>query len=176
MSEQTNWQVAALRMTVFAPADVHYESGGWWENDELGTVNELRRIFELAVGESFEDGMETEFSRQLEKFVKDHAGVGILSIYLAIAKKTFNEQHIAEALLWIGDMEHDSTKNARRLLLENALDSESVFIRDAAVSGLSYLSDPRSIPRLSKAQEEESAQGICANIKTVLKYLHQPAS
>lgn len=128
-------------------------------------------VFELAAGEDFEDGVETEFSRQLEKFVKDYGSVGISSIRSAILKERFPEQYIAEALLWLGDMEHERTKNTRRLLLENALDSKSVFIRDAAVSGLSYLDDPKSIDRLSKALVEEPSQGIRTNIKTVLKCL-----
>jgi len=138
-------------------------------------IAELETVFELAAGEDFEDGIETAFSRQLEKFVKDYGSVGILSIHLAISKELFSEPYIAEALLWLGDMEHERTKNTRRLLLENALDSKSVFIRDAAVSGLSYLGDPKSIVRLSEALTEEPSQGIRTNIKTVLKYLRQLA-
>ncbi len=132
-------------------------------------------VFELAAGEDFEDGVETEFSRQLEKFVKDYGNVGIFSTRSAILKERFPEPYIAEALLWLGDMEHERTKNGRRLLLENALDSKSVFIRDAAVSGLSYLGDPKSIDRLSEALTEEPSQGIRTNIKTVLKYLRKLA-
>jgi hypothetical protein len=48
-----------------------------------------------------------------------------------------------------------------------------VFIRDAAVSGLSYLSDPRSIQRLSEVLEKETAQGVRKNIEAVVKQLHK---
>ena len=136
----------------------------------------LEAVFRLAAGENFEDGVETEFSRRLEDFVKYHGKIGILLLRSAMSEERFREQYIAEALLWIGDMEHENTKDARRLLLENALDSESVFIRDAAVSGLSYLGDLKSIPRLSKAQEGESSQAVRINIEAVLRYLHKLAS
>lgn len=135
----------------------------------------LEEVFGLAAGENFEDGVETEFSRRLEGFVKYHSKVGISLLQSAISKERFREQYIAEALLWIGDMEHENTKDVRRRLLENALDSESVFIKDAAVSGLSYLGDPKSISRLSKAQEEEASQAVRINIESVLKYLHKLA-
>lgn len=135
-------------------------------------MKELELIFDLAKGENFEDGIETEFSQGIEIFINKHGVLAQKILETVIRHKIFAEQYIAEALLWIGDMEHDSTKDQRRSLLENALDSESVFIRDAAVSGLSYLSDPRSIQRLTEALKKESSQRVRTNIEGVLEYLH----
>lgn len=152
-----------------------------WQSSSTSVSNEdsriaLEAVFGLAAGENFEDGIETEFSRRLEVFIKYHGKIGISLLQSAMSEERFREQYIAEALLWIGDIEHENTKDARRLLLERALDSESVFIRDAAVSGLSYLGDLKSIRRLSKAQEGESSQAVRINIEAVLRYLHKLAS
>lgn len=142
-------------------------------NWQTEIANDLVGVFDLAKGEDFEDGVETEFSQKLEQFIEHYGSQAISAIQAAYNQKKFPEQYFAEALLWIGDMEHDSTRNLRRNLLENALKSESVFIRDAAVTGLSYLSDPRSIQPLSEALEKELAEGIRTNIEGVLAYLRK---
>ncbi len=133
----------------------------------------LKNVFALAAGEDFEDGVETEFSRQVEGFVKQYDIAGVKLIGDALARGLFPEQYLAEALLWIGDMEHEATRNERRELLESALDSESVFIFDASVSALSYLGDPSCIPLLEKKLEEESFQPIRVNIENTLSYLRK---
>ena len=47
----------------------------------------------------------------LESYVKSHGIVGVESLQRALDDRLFREQYIAEALLWIGDIEdHEETR------------------------------------------------------------------
>ncbi len=58
----------------------------------------------------------------------------------------------AEVLRCAGEMRNEATREARRQLLERALESPSHVVRDGAVVGLSRLADPLAIPALAKAR------------------------
>lgn len=137
----------------------------------LDKVNDLNSVFQLAVGEHFEDGMESDFSLTVEQFILDNGYEGVLAFGLVIHGQLFNEHYIAEALSWIGDLDDPTTRVLRRIVLEAALTSESFFIKDSAVSALSYLGDPKSIMPLEKLLENEQSKAVCTNIEVVLRYL-----
>ncbi|MCY3780053.1 MAG: hypothetical protein OXG78_07075 [Chloroflexi bacterium] len=150
----------------------------WFEAKEPRSLSdELSSIFELAEWEDFEDGVETEFSRQIEAFILQNQDAAVSAIWRAIADQSYFEQDIAEALLWIGLMRNDRTIKSRRGLLVYALESESVFIRDAAVSALSYLvdaaSDDAPINTLTGRLEIEPSPGVKSNIRSVLRYFRR---
>lgn len=134
---------------------------------------ELGKLFSLAAWEDFEDGVETEFSRQIEDFVRKHQDTGIQAIWSAIVDERYFEQDIAEALLWIGLMRDSTAIGSRRGLLVFALQSESVFIRDSAVSALSYLADTSVIEVLTRQLDVETSEGVKSNIRSVLRYLRR---
>ncbi len=146
----------------------------WGEAEAIrNPSSELSSIFALAEWEDFEDGVETEFSRRIEGFVRQYSVAGINAIRKAVAEKVYFEQDVAEALLWIGLMRDSSSARSRRDLLVFALDSESVFIRDSAVSALSYLADTSVIKALSRRLDDETSEGIKSNIRSVLRYLRR---
>ena len=131
----------------------------------------LEEVISLAAGEHFEDGIETRFSRAIGWFILSHRFAAIDSIGKAIKRNIFRDTYVAEALLWIGELDDDETEYARRGLLEAACGSNSVTLRDAAVSGLSYLGAAGSKERLEKMLKVERVKGIRANIEAVLAYL-----
>ncbi len=133
--------------------------------------NELRSIFELAALEDFEDGVETEFSREVGRFIERYSIAAIDTIRTAMDQNLYRDTYVAEALLWIGDLEDDETANARRTLLENACWSESASLRDAAITGLSYLGAFNSIRHLERRLDVERVKGVRANIEAILAYL-----
>ncbi len=137
----------------------------------LDKVNDLKSVFQLAVGEHFEDGMESNFSLAVEQFILHNGYEGVLAFGLVIHEQLFNENYIAEALSWIGDLDDPTTRVSRRIVLETALTSESFLIRDSAISALSYLGDPNSIIPLEKLLKEERSKAVCTNIEVVLRYL-----
>ena len=160
MHEFAQQTFGAVSADVKAPADLSQE---------------LSSIFELAAGEDFEDGVETEFSRRIEEFVRNSGLRGISLIEQALIAGTYREQYIAEALLWIGDMEHEESRAERRQLLKHALTSESIFVFDAAVSALSYLGDTSCIPALEETLEGVTFQPVRVNIENTIRYLRKLA-
>ncbi len=132
---------------------------------------ELADVFSLAAGEHFEDGMETKFSLKIGQFIRAHRLLAISAFQRGVEQNRFRASHVAEALLWIGELDDDITEHARRNLLESACNSDYVSIRDAAVSGLSYLGAAESKYRLERMLKFERVKGVRANIKAVLAYL-----
>ncbi len=144
---------------------------GTTEEDRIDLSRELAKVFSLAAGEHFEDGMDTMFSREIGRFVRTHGLLAIANYRRAIEQNLFRESYLAEALLWIGELDNDETREARRILLEDACSSESVSVRDAAVSGLSYLGAAKSKRRLEKMLTVERVKDVRANIEAVLAYI-----
>ena len=133
--------------------------------------SKLEEVFSLARGEHFEDGIETSFSRAIGEFVRRHKLGAIDVIRRATEHNLYRDTYVAEALLWIGELDDDETESARRILLEEACGSPSLSIRDAAVSGLSYLGAAGSKEQLERMLDVEHVKGIRANIHAVLAYL-----
>lgn len=132
---------------------------------------ELTDVFALAAGEHFEDGIETEFSHAIGQFIGIYGIDAIDNFKIVIERNLFRDTYVAEALLWIGELDDEGTENARRLLLEAACGSDSVSVRDAAVSGLAYLGPDESQGRLERMLKEEHVRGVRANIEAVLAYI-----
>ena len=132
---------------------------------------QLQEVFALAAGEHFEDGMDTEFSHELQRFIKAQGLEAIATLRRAMERYLFRETYLAEALLWIGELDDNETSEARRNLLEGACGSDSVSIRDAAISGISYLGATKSKERLEGMLQVEPVDGVRANIEAVLAYI-----
>lgn len=144
----------------------------WLVNEvPVDLSQELAEVFSLAAGEHFEDGMETKFSLKIGQFIRAHRLLAISAFQRGVEQNRYRASHVAEALLWIGELDDDITEHARRNLLESACNSDYVSIRDAAVSGLSYLGAAESKYRLERMLKFERVKGVRANIKAVLAYL-----
>lgn len=78
---------------------------------------------------------------------------------------------VAEALRWLGHIEHASSYRFRFWLLEKSLSHSSVLVRDGAVLGLSFLDDPAAIPSLEQALDREPSAALRADMQQVLAQL-----
>lgn len=137
--------------------------------NDLGPV--LDEIFSLAEGEDFENGVETRFSLEIGRFIVACGFEGVVELRRAVEQDLYRETYLAEALVWIGELDDDSTVYERRALLENACGSESASLRDAAVTGISYLGAAESKARLERMLDLEHVRGVRAHIEAVLAYL-----
>jgi len=116
---------------------------------------EIAALFRRAASEEFEDGMESDFITRLLAVVRIYEATGMLSIQDLILGGKATDEASAEALRWLGDMEHEPTYQYRRWLLEKALIScSSLIVRDGANVGLAFMNDPHSVPVLKRAIEE----------------------
>ncbi len=128
-------------------------------------------LFEKARDEFFEDGMESVFSRKLVSLVQEYGNAAVEAIASLTFEGKANAEVAAEGLRWLGHMDHPSSYDSRRRLLEKSLFSSSARIRDGAALGLASLDDPAAIPNLGKAIEREPHAELREDLEQVLAQL-----
>jgi hypothetical protein len=137
---------------------------------------EIAALFRRAASEEFEDGMESDFITRLLAMVRIYEATAMLSIQDLILGGKATDEASAEALRWLGDMEHEPTYQYRRWLLEKALLScSSLIVRDGANLGLAFMDDPHAIPALEKAIESTRHEGFRRVLLQTLTQLESTA-
>ena len=142
-----------------------------FELSEIRIKRQIENLFFVAREEVFEDGMESEFSRELVLSIKQYGDPVIEVMSELILNDSVSPEVASEALRWIGYIEHKDTHDARLRLLEQSLTSSSLRVRDGAVLGLSFLDDPRATGSLRKAMELENSKLLRRNMQQVLEQL-----
>ncbi len=127
--------------------------------------------FEGINNEYFEDGIENSISRTVRDLIRCHSFLGVQLLERIINSKNTHPHVTAEALRWIGYIKDTFTKQARRILLEKHIKSESYIIRDGAILGLAYLLDPDSINAINNALKEESSKELREDLLKLKKQL-----
>lgn len=128
-------------------------------------------VFQRGSQQRFEDGMESEFSRELESLAKTY---GVQS--KDILTRLLEDEHLpaavrAEAMRWISRVENILSHETRLWLLEKGLSSSSAAVRDGAALGLASMDDPSAIPYLERAVNAESVEELRRDLEQVLSQL-----
>lgn len=121
-----------------------------------GIEQQIDTLFEEDIDQDFEDGMESRFSRELLSLVRKYGNFAMNEINYLINHKGVNSEVAAEALLWLGDIDHPATYDYRLWLLERSLGSSSSRVRDRAALGLASMADPHAIPYIREAIDRET--------------------
>jgi len=133
-------------------------------------------LFVSAREQIFEDGMESDFSRGLVRFVTSYGRSAMEIIIRLILSDWINSEVISEALRVIGRIRHPGTYRDRLWLLERGLYSPSARVRDGATVGLAYLDDPVSITPLRYAIQREPVSELRRDMEQVLSQLEETQS
>jgi hypothetical protein len=128
-------------------------------------------IFSSALDESFEDGMESHFSRDLEKIISQYAFRSVNALITILLDPATNEELVSEALRVLSRINQPETYNIRLWLLEQSLRNYSARIRDSAIIGLSSFDDPKSISTLKEAIQKETCPELREDMRQVLRQL-----
>lgn len=131
----------------------------------------LSDLLARAREETFEDGMESQFSKALISCIKRYGNAAVRVLTEYIVSEHVNAEIASEALRWIGHIEDASTYESRLWLLARGLLSASSRVRDAATLGLAFLNDPQAIPLLEAAIQRECIQELREDMKQVLEDL-----
>ena len=132
---------------------------------------ELEKMFAHARGEIFEDGMESDFSRNLVALIEQHQEPAIAALAELIAGDEVNAEVASEALRWVVHIENPATHQARLTLLEHSLSAPSARVRDGAALGLASMDDPASIDSVQEAINHECIEQLRQNLEQVLEQL-----
>lgn len=134
-------------------------------------VGKIRMAFMRAAGERFEDGMESQFSLELQSLVRSLGSDSFGALQQLLDDESVSPIVAAEALRWVGRADRFLPKPVRLSLLERALLSGSAIVRDSAALGLASLDDPRLIPALERAVASEAITALRADMQEVLEQL-----
>ena len=136
---------------------------------------------DAAKGETFEYGVESQFTLDLEALVLNYGSAAIAALRRLIMRGQMDDSVTAEAMRSIGYVDHFASASDRLSLLQWGLFSSSPGIRKGAIVGLAYIDDPKAIPSIRKAIEREQIGWLRTYMQQVLIQLEetlrcQPAS
>lgn len=178
--------------TVYALWKRHgWEGVAWWVWRQRGTppIPPVRERVELKMEETplgarlqsllqasqsvhFEDGMESDFSKELVRLVRQY-GKAAMGEIAAVVVDPVDAEIAAEALRWIGRVDHPPSRQERLSLLERCLSSPSILVRDGAALGLAALDDPRALPSLQEAIDRETYPALREDLEQVRDQLRE---
>jgi len=128
-------------------------------------------IFTGAKEEIFEDGMESDFSRNLSSFIASFGHSAMEVIIPMILSEQTNTEVASDAFRILGQLNHQTTYRDRLWLLERGLYSVSTRVRDGAVLGLAFLNDSLAIAPLKSAIERERIPELRKDMEQILAQL-----
>ena len=161
---ETKQNVPRIDKKTIIPSITYFD-----ENYDIG--EEIIKLFNESKEQFFEDGIETQFSKELTEFILKYGNkaVDILSGLFEYGK--VSPESIDESLRWIGKIRHEDSYLYRKWLVERCLFHPNPKVRDAASIGISMMDDPKSIPSLKKATEKETIKEIKEDMESVLAQL-----
>jgi len=131
----------------------------------------LRRVFEKARDEEFENGMESQFSRSLSSIVVRGSDIAVEAISRVLKDRKLDIEVSVETLHLIGLIEHGPTRSSRLSILTQYLQHENIRMRDSAYVGIADIDDPSAIPGLRKALDSESSELLRQTLREVIGLL-----
>jgi len=131
----------------------------------------VQDICRRAEKENFEDGVSSGFTEALDVFLKARGRLVITSLGWLILCEEINQGVAAEALRWLGRLDHEESYKIRYRILCICLYDDSLFIRDAALLGIASLGDPSAIPHLESAKLSTESEELCGDIAQVIEHL-----
>ena len=140
-------------------------------DDEL--CEAVEAAFAAGTNETFEDGMISAFSEDLDYLISKFGKSAIGVISHLILNDKVNPEVASEALRCIGRIDHKPTYAYRRWLLGQSLSCSSSMVRDGAGLGISYMDDPDAINDIKKAIEREKIDELRDDLELGLKQLEE---
>jgi hypothetical protein len=131
----------------------------------------FRFVFQRGAEEEFEDGMESEFSRELESLVTIYGSASKPILARLLDDAEISPRVWAEALRWLGRLHDPASHEARLWVLEKGLSSMFPIVRDGAALGLSSMDDPAAIPYLQRAVDSEVIAELRTDMEQILSQL-----
>jgi HEAT repeat protein len=157
--------------TDYLQQDIRLENATTQQEVYEDLDQQIIALFEAAREQNFEDGMESEFSKELIDVVKMHRVEAIEALASLLIEEKVNLEVASEALRWLGHMDHPASYRHRLWLLERSLRCSSPRVRDGATLGLAFLDDPQAIPYLKQAIQREQVYELRADMEQALAQL-----
>ncbi len=134
-------------------------------------VEQMRQMFERGASEFFEDGMDSNFARELLLFVAQYGNAAIDATAEYLFSLTANSDVGSETLRRLADVEDRRILASRWALLQRGLRHRSSRVRDGAILGFASLDDRRALEFLESVKTEEPVPELRRLIQKVIEQL-----
>jgi hypothetical protein len=134
-------------------------------------VEHMRQIFQRGASEFFEDGMDSNFAKELLLSVMEHGNAAIDAIAEYLFSSTANSDVGSEALRRLAEVEDRRILASRWALLRRSLKHRSSRVRDGAILGFASLDDHGAIEFLKGLEMEEPVPELRHLIGKVIEQL-----
>ena len=132
---------------------------------------QLDRLCLAAHDEEFEVGIESRFSRELQRLCAYRPTTVLQSLKVRLIHGSTNPEVLSEILQWASHQEADVIRSLVIELLSAGLDHTSSLVRDAAATALAYLDERAAISHLRKALERETVPELREDLEDLIRSL-----
>lgn len=136
----------------------------------------VTEIFSSSREEEFAYGYTSKLASSLEDFIQRYGVDAIQAIQYQIPQKHVSVDVVIETLHSIGRSRHQASHDQRLLLLLSTLSTPLARIRSAAALGLAYMDDPKAIPILKNALNQETHNSAKVWLQRALEQLEDTQS
>jgi hypothetical protein len=151
--------------------DVMYVPNGPQAVAKQELKSTIEALLNLGTLLDFEDGLENEFTIQLDSLVKKYGSVAMEELAKTLFLPGVHLDVVTQTLLCLGRIEDETSYLARSWVLQRGLFSSSAKVRDAAAVGISSLADALAKDSLEVAIRKEPVRSLKADMQRVLSYL-----
>lgn len=125
----------------------------------------------IAYDEPFEAGIESQFSKDLQRLCMYNPNAVLQSLRTRLMDNSTNPSVSAEILQWASRQEATAIRTLVVDLLSAGLRHPSSLVRDVAASGLAYLDEDAAIIYLRQALEREDIPELREDLEDLIRSL-----
>lgn len=131
----------------------------------------LDRLCSIVHDEQFEAGIESDFSRELQRTFAYNPIAVLQFLRTRLANNNTSPSVLAEILQWASRQDAIAIRALVVDLLSAGLRHTSPLVRDAAALGLAYLDESAAIPHLRRAIEREDTPELREDLEDLVHSL-----
>ena len=137
----------------------------------LQVEEHLDCLCSIVYDEQFEAGIESDFSRELQRTYAYNPAAVLQSLRARLTNNSASPAILTEILQWASRQETIAIRAFVVDLLSAGLRHTSPLVRDAAASGLAYLEESAAIPQLRQAIEREDIPELREDLEDLVHSL-----
>ena len=132
---------------------------------------QLDRLCLAAHDEPFEVGVESRFSRELQRLCAYHPTAVLQSLRVRLIHGGTSPEVLSEILQWASRQEAGTIRPLVVELLSTGLHHTSSLVRDAAASALAYLDERAAVSHLRQALARETVSELREDLEDLIRSL-----
>lgn len=132
---------------------------------------QLDRLCLAAHDEEFEVGIESRFSRELQRLCAYRPTTVLQSLKVRLIHGGTSTEVLSEILQWASRQEESVIRSLVIELLSAGLDHRSSLVRDAAAAALAYLDEHAAVSHLRQALERETVPELREDLEDLVRSL-----